>query len=635
MVLVTGCSWALLAAISSGRCQAQDGVSADQTRQIRRIAMGIDRAGRLYTSGKMAESAELIRDLAAELEKLVEGASDELLAVAKPQHDRLAQARKLLVEAGQTLPEIAALPMPAALEGDTLRFSADIAPILATRCGACHMDQARGEFSMATFQALAAGVGGAPVIVPGKPDESHLIELVEAGTMPPMGTKVPPEELARLKQWITEGANFDLDDPAASIRETVAAIREAMDREDNPEISAPTGNETVSFSLHVAPVLVENCAGCHFEAQNARGGLRMDNFRQLLRGGDGGPVVIAGDPENSPIIQRLTASDANVRMPQGRPALDPQVIERISQWIREGAVFDARDAQMNLRELSAIARSMTSTHEELAAARLERARANWKKVMTDVPANEVVVGDFLVVGTPDAEQLTEVAGFAAKQVETLRHTLGIAEGEPLVKGQITLYVFERRYDYNEFGKMIENRDLPQDWHLHWGYDVVDAWIAMQVTDQGLDADEAQLQQSLAALSVAAAGAEVPEWFADGAGYLVGEAVVRNSRIVEQWQDAALAAASQMQNPTDFLQDRMPRDQAGLVGYGFLRSLFSSREQFGEFLAALRSGEPFGDVFRAGFGRTPAQIVEGQSGDGGGNGKANGKRRGNGKRGKKR
>ena len=597
------------------RLEAQERVTGEQKRQIQRIKSGIDRAGRLYQSGKTGEAARLIGELSADLQEVVEQPSDALLAAVTPQHERLVQARNVLVEAGVQMAAIADLPRPSMLEGDTIGFSADVAPLLMTHCGACHVTRARGDFSMASFRALANGLGGAPVVVPEKPDESYLIELIAGGTMPPGNRTVPAEDLDLLRQWIAEGANYDRPDPAESLRDIAMQATRARNQANNPEITMAGDNQTVSFSLEVAPVLMENCMGCHFEARNAQGGLRIDNFRQLLVGGDSGAMVTPGDADNSPLVQRLEATD-NTRMPRGRPPLDKADIARIRTWINEGAAFDGRSPQMNLREVSAIARAEDSTHEELSADRAAGARQFWKKVMLDEQPNQVSTPDFLLLGTVAESTLERIGNYAQTQSRQIRRELGIGNSQPLVKGQISVFVFQRRYDYNEFGKMVENRDLPPDWKLHWGYDTVNAWIALQIGEGGLDASlKPQLQQAIAALAVASSGSDVPRWFADGTGFMVAESMLEDKQLGKQWQAAAVEAAGGMNQATDFLRNRLPQDQAALVAYGFVSSLIENSRQFGQIMDSIRDGVPFGEIFNEQFAASPIELVEQRFGTG--------------------
>src|SRR5579871_4831066 len=52
------------------------------------------------------------------------------------------------------------------------------------------------------------------------------------------------------------------------------------------------------FEKQVRPVLVEHCYECHSAgAKKLKGGLRLDSRAGLLKGGDSGPAIVAGQPE--------------------------------------------------------------------------------------------------------------------------------------------------------------------------------------------------------------------------------------------------------------------------------------------------------------------------------------------------
>jgi len=108
-------------------------------------------------------------------------------------------------------------------------FTNDIAPILAQKCIACHNEQkAKGNFQVHSFQALTKRAKGEPVLVPGKPDDSELYQLLvttdEDSRMPQNDDRLPPAQIALIKQWIQEGAKFDGPDAQASIKTMVASL---------------------------------------------------------------------------------------------------------------------------------------------------------------------------------------------------------------------------------------------------------------------------------------------------------------------------------------------------------------------------------------------------------------------------
>ena len=53
------------------------------------------------------------------------------------------------------------------------------------------------------------------------------------------------------------------------------------------------------FEAKIRPVLVEHCYECHNSVDTAEGGVAIDHRAGLMRGGDGGPVVVHGKPDES------------------------------------------------------------------------------------------------------------------------------------------------------------------------------------------------------------------------------------------------------------------------------------------------------------------------------------------------
>jgi mono/diheme cytochrome c family protein len=109
-----------------------------------------------------------------------------------------------------------------------------------------------------------------------------------------------------------------------------------------------------SFSKEVAPILEAKCVSCHGE-DNPRGGLRMDTFAGMERGGTNGALVVAGIPARSPLVARLTTTENRFRMPKDDEALKPAEIQTIAKWVAEGAKFDAMDKTASLGSLAAMA----------------------------------------------------------------------------------------------------------------------------------------------------------------------------------------------------------------------------------------------------------------------------------------
>src|SRR4051812_32379504 len=70
------------------------------------------------------------------------------------------------------------------------------------------------------------------------------------------------------------------------------------------------------FEKKVRPILVQHCYGCHSADTNSKGGLRVDDRKGLLVGGDSGPAVVPGKPKESLLLKRVTQKDDKRRTPR-------------------------------------------------------------------------------------------------------------------------------------------------------------------------------------------------------------------------------------------------------------------------------------------------------------------------------
>ncbi len=86
-------------------------------------------------------------------------------------------------------------------------------------------------------------------------------------------------------------------------------------------------------------ILQANCFSCHSE-EKKKGGLSLTSASALARGGDEGPVVVAGKPAASRLFQSL-APEADPHMPP-KKQLAREDISAIERWIKAGAKWDAR-----------------------------------------------------------------------------------------------------------------------------------------------------------------------------------------------------------------------------------------------------------------------------------------------------
>jgi mono/diheme cytochrome c family protein len=103
--------------------------------------------------------------------------------------------------------------------------------------------------------------------------------------------------------------------------------------------SATTGSTgttatTVSYN-DIQEAFNKNCVGCHGE--NGKAGIDLRSYDSAMKGGKAGPIVKAGDPENSLLVHALRGSHGAKQMPMKAAALPEEVIGKVESWIKAGA----------------------------------------------------------------------------------------------------------------------------------------------------------------------------------------------------------------------------------------------------------------------------------------------------------
>src|SRR5688500_755064 len=103
-------------------------------------------------------------------------------------------------------------------------------------------------------------------------------------------------------------------------------------------ITATAVAQSVSYSRQIAPILAMNCNLCHgANPESTAGGLSTRTLADLNRGGNLGPVIVAGDPDRSPLFQFVSGARGEAhRMPLGGAPLTAGEVDVIRRWILEG-----------------------------------------------------------------------------------------------------------------------------------------------------------------------------------------------------------------------------------------------------------------------------------------------------------
>jgi cytochrome c553 len=597
---------AFLAAVAPGVPIALAAPTAQQRQEISSIGGLVTKAANLYKDDKFKESGEAIKEALTRLDKLVEGADEQLISQLGTLHKRLAETHARLELEGIKLPELRPLESPDSPGGaGTVSFTKDVAAIIVSRCGGCHVRNMRGNLSMASYESLMKGSMAGKVVFPKDATGSVLIEKIEGKEMPPNGAGIPDDELAKLKTWITEGAKFDGTDPAANLSTFVSAT--PMPQPMAVQVKAATGKETISFSKDVAPVLAQNCTGCH-GGNNPRNNFSLLTIESLLQGGDAGTPILPGKGADSLIVKKLRGTGPGQRMPVNLPPLADEVISKIEKWIDEGAAYDWSDPKLSLGQVAALAKATSATHEELTADRAKLAEENWRLGLPGIAADRHETPDFLILGNLGPNTLKQVGARAEALGPKIASIFKAPAGQPLVKGRMTIFAFKDRYDYGEFGKMVERRDLPSAWRGHFRFTVVDAYGALMPPKSDDYSIDVLLAEQIAGCYVAALGKSgTPPWFSLGAGRVAASRIDGGDGRVLEWDSAVTDVVSRMQSPDAFMTGKMDTDGAGVAAYSYVKFLMTDSRKFGTLLSRLRQREEFAPAFAQTYGASPNQL----------------------------
>ena len=106
--------------------------------------------------------------------------------------------------------------------------------------------------------------------------------------------------------------------------------------------AAPPSTEQVDFfEKQIRPILVNRCYECHSAEKKTKGGLALDTAESVLKGGDTGPALVAGDPEKSLLIEAVRYKNHDLQMPPKKQLSEAEV-KTLEDWVKMGAP-DPRD----------------------------------------------------------------------------------------------------------------------------------------------------------------------------------------------------------------------------------------------------------------------------------------------------
>ncbi len=90
-----------------------------------------------------------------------------------------------------------------------------------------------------------------------------------------------------------------------------------LDKIDTSKLPPVADKKNVTYAKDIRPLLEASCFRCHGE-QRPKGGLRLDSLEAVLKGGDDGKVVVAGDSKKSLLVAAAAQVNDEIAMPPKR-----------------------------------------------------------------------------------------------------------------------------------------------------------------------------------------------------------------------------------------------------------------------------------------------------------------------------
>jgi hypothetical protein len=99
----------------------------------------------------------------------------------------------------------------------------------------------------------------------------------------------------------------------------------------------PFSIKKINYSAEIKPIINKHCIKCHGGVKQAGGFSLLFREEALSKTKSGKPAIIPFHPEQSDFIARLTHQDLDERMPYKAEPLSKIDIDKLTQWVKEGA----------------------------------------------------------------------------------------------------------------------------------------------------------------------------------------------------------------------------------------------------------------------------------------------------------
>ena len=214
------------------------------------------------------------------------------------------------------------------------------------------------------------------------------------------------------------------------------------------------------FEKSIRPLLVTHCYECH-SGSEANGGLLLDTRDGVLKGGESGAAIVAGDPESSLLVQAVRYTHPDLKMPPKRRITATEV-DALEKWIANGAP-DPR-----IEAASVVSQKPTGMS-------IEEGRHFWSLLPVAKPAIPLVQNQPWVKTPIDAFVLAKLENSgitpspAADKRTLIRRLTYDLTGMPPTPQEVTAFLTDdspQAYQ-NLVERLLSSPDYGVRWGRHW------------------------------------------------------------------------------------------------------------------------------------------------------------------------
>ena len=374
-----------------------------------------------------------------------------------------------------------------------------------------------------------------------------------------------------------------------------------------------SGAPGISFARTIAPVLVEKCIGCH-GTERQRAELSFATFEGLNKGGRSGSLRVPGQsPAENVLIKKLRGTGDGEQMPLGGDPLPEKTIKLIEEWLAEGAAFDGNDPQASLADVVALVQSDSLSADELFEQRKRLDLEKWNLAFPNVKPQVYATSNLRFMASSDSRPLQPIADQIASRVRPILAELGLPD-DTQIKGGLSFFLLDRRFDYAEFCQMVERRDLPDGFTGHWHDSPIDPYIVVLAPREQSDGSELMVRvntqlASFFSRQLAGKNGEVPEWFRLGIGRAIAARLARKSESVRKWQEQSKLILRGGMDPEAFFRGNLSSKENALVSYALASRMLLSKKGMRQLAKAMQNGASFQAAFKSVYRVRPLDMLQ--------------------------